>query len=1037
MKLKRSIQGHAGVRGHGRGRLFVALVALASGGACSITTQQEETTTQREETVNPGGTTTPEESPNAGGVENVAGRCEVTPPFRPSFEPEVEWAWTGGTVLPTYKNVMMTPVVVDVDGDKVSDVVFNSYAGTNYETDGILRAISGANGRDLWAVTDPAYRVRGAASIAAGDIDNDGKVEICTAPENGVGMICFENDGTFKFRTSVPNNSWGGPSFADLDGDGSVEIINGSYVFTNTGVLKWSRSTSMGGTGYGPISYAADIDQDGLLEVVNDRVVYRHDGTVKCYNLNVNNGLSGVANFDSDPYGEIALVGGGNVYLLDDNCAMLWSAAIPGGLNSGYGGAPNIADFDNDGQVEIGVAGASSYAVFETNGTLKWSSPTRDVSSNRTGSSTFDFEGDGKSEVVYADEQKLRIYDGATGAVRFEVNHSSCTTYENPVIVDVDGDDNAEIVVAQNNGCGLGNFSGIRVFRDKNDGWVNTRRIWNQHAYSVTNVNDDGTIPTKPATNWRTPGLNTFRSNSQGVGTTSPFAASDLQVVSGVTATCNPATLAVTLKASVRNAGDAAASAGLKVAFYRGAPGSGGTLLGVATVPNVLPAGGEATVELTLTNVPGGQAVVYAVADDDGTGTGRETECREDNNSASSSVDLTCKAIPVNQPPVALCRDVTVNANASCQGGASVNDGSYDPDKGPSPLSISESPSTSFPLGRHPVTLTAFDGAASDQCVGIVTVVDTTKPSIDCPPSQVLETCSPEGAPATFEAGAASDNCGAARVSCSHASGTTFPVGETAVTCSARDGSENEASCGFNVTVRGDTTPPVLSCPTGPIVVNRCTTGNSTATFDVSATDNCGPVPVTCSHASGSSFPTGNTPVTCSATDAFGNKGSCAFTVQVGGADPTQPPTPGAELGKELWSPNHKYETVKLSDCAAPATDACGGSLPLDTHGRILRVTSDEVEDANGNGDGRTCEDMVIVDSKSVQLRSEREGRGDGRIYTIHYAVTNSAGATTQSSCRVYVPHDQSGRSAVDSGVKFCVGQGCPAGTTEGSLLCK
>jgi WD40 repeat protein len=584
----------------------------------------------------------PEEELASPSQAALEGRCEVTPPFRPSFEPEVEWAWTGSTVMPDHKNVMMTPVVVDVNGDNVSDVVFNAYALGNYDTNGILRAISGANGQDLWAVTDPAYRVRGAASIAAGDIDNDGKVEICTTPESGAGMICFENDGTFKFRTAEPSsNSWGGPSFADLDGDGSVEILNGNHVFTNTGVLKWKGGGGFGGTGLGALSYAADIDQDGLLEVVNDRIIYRHDGRTKCYNFNVYNGLSGVANFDSDPYGEIALVGGGNVYLLDDNCALLWTAPIP---NGGYGGAPNIADFDNDGQVEIGVAGAYSYAVYETDGTLKWSSPTRDKSSNRTGSSTFDFEGDGKAEVVYADEQKLRIYDGATGTVRFEVNHSSCTTYENPVIVDVDGDNNAEILVAQNNnGCGLGNFAGIRVFRDKNDGWVNTRRIWNQHAYSVTNINDDGTIPARPATNWRTPGLNTFRSNSQGVGTTSPFAASDLQVVSNVTSTCDPTTLAVTLKANVRNAGDAAASAGLKVSFYQGAPGSGGTLLGVYTVPNVLPVGGEVTASVTLATPPGGHAVVYAVADDDGTGTGRETECREDNNALSTTVRLVCR----------------------------------------------------------------------------------------------------------------------------------------------------------------------------------------------------------------------------------------------------------------------------------------------------------------------------------------------------------------------------------------------------------
>jgi hypothetical protein len=895
--------------------------------------------------------------------EAPSGVCEVKPPFTPNFEPELEWEWTGSSVLPDYNHVIMTPIVVRVDGDGVSDIVFNTskHTGLGFIGEsGVMRAIRGNDGQDLWTVTAPEFQVRAGAQVAAGDIDGDGHVELCTVPANGQGIICFEHDGTFKFRSPGATNVWGGPSMADLDGDGLVEILNGNHVYSNTGILKWVGADGMAGIpafgGVGPISFAADIDGDGKQEVINDRAVYRADGTLKCVNTQIGHGLAGVGNFDSDARGEIVVVWSGRVSLLDDDCTLVWTTILPGG---GNGGAPNIADFDNDGQPEIGVAGASRYAVFEANGTIKWSSQTRDNSSNVTGSSTFDFEGDGKAEVVYADEIQLRIYDGATGTVRFQVPHSSCTAYENPVVVDVDGDNNAEIVVAENSLCssiGVGPYKGIRVFRDKHDGWVNTRPIWNQHAYSVTNVNEDGTLPAHPATNWLTEGLNTFRSNSQGMGTTSPFAASDLQVVSPLESTCDHDTLAVTLKARVRNAGDAAASGGLKVAFYRGAPSSGGTLLGVATVPAVIPAGSEVTAELTLATAPGGTAELWAVADDDGTGIGHETECREDNNAGSTMLDLACT--PANLPPVAHCRNITISAGATCQGSASVNNGSYDPDNQPSLLVISEEPNTSFGLGSYPIVLTASDGAASAQCTGTVTVVDNTKPSV--------------------------------------------------------------------------------SCPTEPVVVDTCTTGGSTATFSVSANDNCGPVPVTCSPGSGSPFPLGDTNVTCSAKDASGNEASCAFTLRVTGPAPNVPPTPGADKGLELWPPNHKYVTVALSDCATAATDACGSPLPLDQYGHILRVTSDEVEDANGNGDGRTCDDMaLVVGASSVKLRAEREGTGDGRIYTLHYAVTNKAGISSQSSCRVYVPHDQSDHGAVDSGVKFCVGEGCPAGTTENSALCR
>ena len=47
-----------------------------------------------------------------------------------------------------------------------------------------------------------------------------------------------------------------------------------------------------------------------------------------------------------------------------------------------------------------------------------------------------------------------------------------------------------------------------------------SRRIWNQHAYHITNVNDDGSVPVKQADNWRS--YNNFRMNVQGQGQSIP-----------------------------------------------------------------------------------------------------------------------------------------------------------------------------------------------------------------------------------------------------------------------------------------------------------------------------------------------------------------------------------------------------------------------------------------------------------------------------------------------------------------------------------
>lgn len=85
---------------------------------------------------------------------------------------------------------------------------------------------------------------------------------------------------------------------------------------------------------------------------------------------------------------------------------------------------------------------------------------------------------------------------------------------------------------------------------------------------------------------------------------------------------------------------------------------------------------------------------------------------------------------PTNQPPVAVCQDVTVPADSSCTADASVDAGSVDPDG--DPITLAHNPSSPYPLGiTSPVTLTVTDDkAASTSCSATVTVVDTTPPTV-------------------------------------------------------------------------------------------------------------------------------------------------------------------------------------------------------------------------------------------------------------------------------------------------------------------
>jgi hypothetical protein len=107
-----------------------------------------------------------------------------------------------------------------------------------------------------------------------------------------------------------------------------------------------------------------------------------------------------------------------------------------------------------------------------------------------------------------------------------------------------------------------------------------------------------------------------------------------------------------------------------------------------------------------------------------------------------------------------------------------------------------------------------------------------------------------------------------------------------------------------------------------------------------------------------------------------------------------------------MWPPNHKYQTFTLADFAVSVSDNCECA---DLEATIVCVTSDEPDDAKGGGDGKTTNDIVIVNDHTVKLRAERAGNGDGRVYTITISATDCAGLTGTTTCEVIVPHNKKG----------------------------
>ncbi len=165
---------------------------------------------------------------------------------------------------------------------------------------------------------------------------------------------------------------------------------------------------------------------------------------------------------------------------------------------------PIVADFDGDNRPEIGVCGNFVFQVVEDHltdisgsGGVLWSITTTD-NSGQTGASVFDFNGDGISEVVYRDEDDLRIISGPTGANLATFPCGSGTGGEYSVIADIDNDGETEIICNCSDDPGDSNTpSLVNAFKSNLYPWVPTRKLWNQYAYFNVNINDDLTIPTQ------------------------------------------------------------------------------------------------------------------------------------------------------------------------------------------------------------------------------------------------------------------------------------------------------------------------------------------------------------------------------------------------------------------------------------------------------------------------------------------------------------------------------------------------------------
>lgn len=549
--------------------------------------------------------------------------------------------------------------------------------------------------------TNPSYASHGRSTIAVGDVNGDGKPDIVYAAKpltasNSV-IVAIDGDGHLLWTSHLPGSTTpstikvenGAITLANFDNDPEAEVVIGATLLDNDGTVIWDQGGGGNGGfvgtngGYqGGISAVADLDNDGVPEIVSGKNAWKvawnaatpaMTQVTAYWTYSGNDGYPAVADMNQDGVPEVILVASGKVIVLNGQTGALFCAqatctaaqleqpiSIPGGTSSNIGGPPTIADFDGDGRPEIGVAGGYSYSVYDLDrpgedvsgitpaptagqAFVRWTKTTQDLSSNATGSSVFDFQGDGSSEVVYQDECNVWVYSGTDGRTQLQIPNLTGTIHEYPLVVDADGDGNSEILVVSNengtnpNGCPLPtgvNRHGLFMYGDANDRWVPTRKVWTQHTYHVTNATADGNVPMTEQNNWTTPGLDDYRKNAQGEGV---FNAPNLTVELAVGLDhCDQSLL--TLRARVTNVGALGVHPGVVVEFRD--TSATGAVLGTGTVTTPLLPGGSALVTL---DVPATSSNFWAGVDG-APDVGAIAECDETDNQ-DSVADAHCPVI--------------------------------------------------------------------------------------------------------------------------------------------------------------------------------------------------------------------------------------------------------------------------------------------------------------------------------------------------------------------------------------------------------
>jgi gliding motility-associated-like protein len=462
--------------------------------------------------------------------------CQSIPETQP-FAMQQQWVSTQN--VPGYS----TPLVGDLNADGIPEVVIQGSENI-YTSGGIIMlsknilVLNGIDGSQISSFETPYADFEVTSPLVIVDIDNNGQGEILlassanvNAPADQTYLYCYDINGNLlwksdsKYGVNASNYSGGTLGVADFNNDGTAEVYVFNEIFNaQTGI----KLVDGGNNGIGHMYYpypslglfsqtvAVDLTSHPGLELAAGKTVYEVNiantngttgNTMTAINSpNGRDGFTSIADMDLDGELDVIVADQGSsasslLYVWNPRTiSIIASTSMPtnaGGADAFNVGVPVIGDMDGEGTPEIGVVRPGLLLTYKFNGSTTlsqfWSLATDDQS-GVTKLSIFDFNQDGRQEIVYRDQSQLRILDGATSNTLTATPLISCTAVEGPVVADIDGDGEAEILIVGDVGF-CSNYGLLYAFGSGSAAWAPARKVWNQYAYFNVNINDNLTVP--------------------------------------------------------------------------------------------------------------------------------------------------------------------------------------------------------------------------------------------------------------------------------------------------------------------------------------------------------------------------------------------------------------------------------------------------------------------------------------------------------------------------------------------------------------